>query len=387
MTIGSFSLTRAFWLTLLGVVLVLFPFFHTWPVLDGYITQFRTFNITMFAVWLMVVLSMNLLTGYSGQISLGHAAVVLVGAFTTAVLSQQFHVPMPLAIAIAGVSTGIIGGLVIGIPAVRLSGPYLAIATFALVISLPQILKIEGIKNYTHGALGIRAANFQPPGVFDRFLDKSEWLYYTTMATAVFMTFVFLNITRSRIGRAFVALRDSEIGAEQMGVNVPFYKALAFALSSFYAGIAGGLFFMVQSFVGPESLGFFDSILFLVAIVIGGLATVLGSIFGALFLTFQVEAISRLGDVFSPAKNLREVIYGGALVIVMLLFPRGFAGAVQAFQRSGPRGVWLGVRARIDSLAGLARTYASSRSPGSPRNQGGGSTRPPGPSGGGSSAG
>ncbi len=354
-------IARVFWLGLLGAVLVLFPFFHTWPGLDGYVTQYRTFNATMFAVWLLVVLSMNLLTGYSGQISLGHAAVVLVGAFTTAIFSQRFNVPLPLAIALAGLFTGVVGGVVIGIPAVRLSGPYLAIATFALVISLPQILKIEGINNYTHGALGIRIHDLQPPGFADRFLDKSEWLYYTTMATAVFMTAVFWNITHSRIGRAFVALRDSEIGAEQMGVNVPFYKALAFALSSFYAGIAGGLFFMVQAFVGPESLGFFDSILFLVAIVIGGLASVLGSVLGALFLTFQVEAITRLGDVFSQAKNLRGVIYGGALVIVMLLFPRGFAGAVQAFQSNGPRGVWRGILARLSSLTELAKSYSAPR--------------------------
>jgi branched-chain amino acid transport system permease protein len=326
------------------------------------VTSYRTFNATMFAVWLLVVLSMNMLTGYSGQISLGHAAVVLVGAFATAILSQRFNVPMPLAIALAGLFTGVVGGVVIGIPAVRLSGPYLAIATFALVISLPQILKIEGINNYTHGALGIRMRDLQPPGFVDGFLDKSQWLYYTTMSTAVFMTAVFWNITHSRIGRAFVALRDSEIGAEQMGVNVPFYKALAFALSSFYAGVAGGLYFMVQAFVGPESLGFFDSILFLVAIVIGGLASVLGSVLGALFLTFQVEAITRLGDVFEQAKNLRSVIYGAALVLTMLLFPRGFAGAVQAFQANGPRGLWQGIVDRLAALSELAKSYSAPRS-------------------------
>jgi branched-chain amino acid transport system permease protein len=335
---------RTFWLVLLGVVLVVFPFLHTWPFFDQFITQFRTFNATMFAVWLLVVLSMNLLTGYSGQISLGQAAVVLVGAFTTAILSDRFNVPMPLAIALAGIFTGVFGGLVIGIPAVRLSGPYLAIATFALVLSLPQILKIEGLNNLTHGALGIRIHALHPPGFVEGYLDQAEWLYYVTMATAVFMTIVFWNLTHSRIGRAFIALRDSEIGAEQMGVNVPVYKALAFGLSSFYAGVAGGLYFMVQAFVGPESLGFFESILFLVAVVIGGLGTVLGSVFGALFLTFQAEAIDRLGNVFSEARSLRGVIYGGALVVTMLLFPRGLAGFAQAAQAWRPAQFrsWLG---------------------------------------------
>jgi branched-chain amino acid transport system permease protein len=349
---------RTFWLVLLGVVFVVFPFLHTWPFFDQFITQFRTFNVTMFAVWLLVVLSMNLLTGYSGQISLGHAAVVLVGAFTAAILSDH-NVPMPLAIALAGVFTGVFGGLVIGIPAVRLSGPYLAIATFALVLSLPQILKIEGLNNLTHGALGIRIRELQQPGFVSGYLDKSEWLYYVTMATAVFMTIVFWNLTHSRIGRAFIALRDGEIGAEQMGVNVPLYKALAFGLSSFYAGIAGGLFFMVQGFVGPESLGFFESILFLVAVVIGGLGTVLGSVFGALFLTFQAEGIDRLGHVFAEARSLRGVIYGGALVVTMLLFPRGVAGAVHALQAGGPMGVWRGITGRVRSLAGLAWGFAA----------------------------
>ena len=354
MTSLKLPIVRTFWLALLGVVLILFPFFHNWPVFGRFVTEFRTFNATMFAVWLLVVLSMNLLTGYSGQISLGHAAVVLVGAFTTAILSNRLNIPMPLAIALAGLFTGLVGGVVIGTPAVRLSGPYLAIATFALVLSLPQILKLEGLNNWTNGALGIRIRDLQPPGFVDGYLDKAEWLYYMTMGTAVFMTVVFWNLTHSRVGRAFTALRDSEIGAEQMGVNVPLYKALAFGLSSFYAGIAGGMFFMVQAFVGPESLGFFESILFLVAIVIGGLGTVLGSVFGALFLTFQVEAIDRLGDVFPEARNLRGVIYGAALVITMLLFPRGVAGAAHALLAAGPAGLWRGVRARLESLAGQA---------------------------------
>jgi branched-chain amino acid transport system permease protein len=226
------SITTIVWLSLLGVFLAVFPFLHGWPFFGTFISEFRTFNATMFAVWLLVVLSMNLLTGYSGQISLGQAAVVLIGAYTAAVLSSQYSVPLPLAIAIAGLFTGLVGGIVIGIPAVRLSGPYLAIATFALVISLPQILKLESLTRWTNGALGIRVSELQAPGFVDGFLSDDEWLYYVTMATAVFMTILFWNLTHSRIGRAFVALRDSEIGAEQMGVNVPLYKALAFGLSS-----------------------------------------------------------------------------------------------------------------------------------------------------------
>ncbi|MEX0786133.1 MAG: branched-chain amino acid ABC transporter permease [Dehalococcoidia bacterium] len=350
---------RTLWLTLLGVVIVVFPFVHEWPFFDGFVGEFRTFNATMFGVWLLVVLSMNLLTGYSGQISLGHAAVVLIGAYSTGILSQDMNIPLALAIPIAGIFTGAVGGIVIGLPAVRLTGPYLAIATFSLIITLPQILKLNLIDGWTNGANGIGISRPQPPGFFDSFLDQAQWMYYVTMSVAILMTILFWTMTRSRFGRAFVALRDSEIGAEQMGVNVPFYKALAFAISSFYAGIAGGLFFAVQTFVSPESLGFRESILFLVAIVIGGLATVLGSVFGGLFLTFQAEVISNLPDWIDSIANfvpflgpvaeldfnkLRDVIYGSLLILTMIFFPRGLAGFIHGLVEAGPVGVWRSMR-------------------------------------------
>jgi branched-chain amino acid transport system permease protein len=197
-----------------------------------------------------------------------------------------------------------------------------------MVISLPQILKIEKFTRWTNGANGVRVNELQPPGFVD-FLDSTQWLYYTTIFSAVVMTIIFWNLTRSHVGRAMIALRESEIAAEQMGINVPLYKALAFGLSALYGGIAGGLFFQAQAFVSPESLGFIDSILFLVAIVIGGLGTILGCIIGALFLTFQAELINKLGDVVSEAERLRNVIYGGLLISTILLFPRGLARYVQ----------------------------------------------------------
>ena len=347
---------RILWLSFLGVVLIVFPFVHGWPLFDGSIpylgflaveiTEFRTFNATMFGVWFLVVMSMNLLTGSSGQISLGHAAVVLVGAYTTGILFVEFGFPLALAVIFAGVFTGIVGGVLIGFPAARLSGPYLAIATFSLIITLPQILKLNGIDSLTNGALGIGIRPVGPPGLVNDVLgavtrdavsiDGRQWIYYVTIGTAFLMAVLLWNLTGSRIGRAFVALRDSEIGAEQMGVNVPLYKALAFGISSFYAGIGGGLFFVVQTFVAPESLRFNDSILFLVAVVIGGLGSILGSVFGALFLTFQAEVISNLPDWIPWLSQVRDferlspVIYGSLLIVTILAFPRGLAGIVQS---------------------------------------------------------
>ena len=300
----------------------------------------------MFAVWLLILLGMNLLTGYSGQVSLGHAALVLISAYMTAVLSQQYEFPLWSAIVLSGAVTAVLGGVLIGLPAVRLRGPYLAIATFGLMLALPQILKLQALTRWTNGALGIQGGSTAPPGILAAVLDSRDWMYYVTVVAAVIMTVLFFNLTKSRTGRAFVALRNSEIGAEQMGVDVPRHKALAFGISSLYAGLGGGLFFAVQGFVSPDSLNFIDSIFFLVAIVIGGLGSVLGSIFAALFLTFQAEAISELSSVIPGAGDLRNVLFGAALVAAIILFPQGVAGFVQRPRIWSPGRAWTSWRGR-----------------------------------------
>ena len=330
--------SKTFGVLLLAVFMALFPFLHEWPFFNTFLGEFRTFNATMFAVWLLILLGMNLLTGYSGQISLGHAALVLVSAYMTAVLSQQYGFPLWGAIGLSAAATAVVGWVVIGIPAVRLRGPYLAIATFGLMLAFPQILKLKALTQWTQGALGIRGSAVEPPGFLGSVLDSRDWMYYVAIAAAVIMTVVFVNLTRSRIGRAFIALRDSEVGAEQMGVDVPKHKAMAFGISSLYAGIGGGLFFAVQGFVSPDSLGLIDSIFFLVAIVIGGLGSVAGSIIAALFLTFQSEAISELSKVVPGVNDLRNVLFGAALIGAIVLFPRGIAGFIQRPRVQRPKG-------------------------------------------------
>jgi branched-chain amino acid transport system permease protein len=344
---------RTLGFVLLAVLIIVFPYLNTWPFFDGFIGPFRTFQATMFAVWLLVVLGMNLLTGYSGQISLGHAALVAVGAYITAILFDQYSFPLGVAILVAGLGTGVMGGLIIGTPAVRLSGPYLAIATFALIVAMPQILKMDievagltiDLTRWTNGTRGISIGEIQPPGLVDGLVDQRQWLYYMSIFPAVLMTFLAWNLIRSRIGRAFVALRDSEVGAEQMGVNVRFYKTLAFGISSCYAGVGGGLFVMAQTIVSPGSMDVLTSINFLVAIVIGGLATILGSIFGALYLTFQGELTSNVApqlarlvpeQLVQDPQTLRGVIFGSILIITIISFPRGLAGAVHNLLRWSP---------------------------------------------------
>jgi len=364
---------RALGIALLAALLIVFPFLHTWPFFEGFIGPFRTFQAASFAYWLVMLLGMNLLTGYSGQISLGHGALVAVGAYITAILFHEYAVPLGLAILVAGLAAGVVGAVIIGIPAVRLSGPYLAIATFSLIVALPQILKMDievaglgmNLTQWTKGTRGISVGEIHAPGLVDGFVDERQWLYYMSMLTAVVMTFVSWGLIHSRIGRAFAGVRDSEIAAQQMGINVRLYKALAFGISSCYAGVGGGLFVMAQGVISPGSMDVLTSINFLIAIVIGGLATILGSIFGALYLTFQSELVSTFappitrvvpGQVVQDPETLRGVIFGSVLVITMIVFPRGLAGAVHNLLRwgSGQRGGPPGLRRSLASLRAVA---------------------------------
>ncbi|OGO07885.1 MAG: hypothetical protein A2Y61_08340, partial [Chloroflexi bacterium RBG_13_60_13] len=303
---------------LLGMILLLaalavFPYLYTWPFFGGFLDEFRTFQATRFGLWLIILLGLNLLTGYSGQISLGHAALVSVGAYVTAVLmSEGFmgqDVPIAVGVLAAGLLTGALAFL-LGIPALRLSGPYLAIATLAMIIALPQILKLESISfagrewntnvaGLTGGVQGLLLDRPRAPGSIDSLVTERQWLYYEVIVPTVIMTFMAWNITRSRIGRAFIAVRDTEIGAEHMGVNLALYKMTAFGLSGLYAGVGGGLFAYTEAFMSPDSFDVIKSITMLVSIVLGGLASITGTVVGALFMAFQNEIVDSVSGLIT----------------------------------------------------------------------------------------
>jgi branched-chain amino acid transport system permease protein len=284
-------------------------------------------------VWLIVLTGLNILTGYSGQISLGHAAFVASGAYITAILLDQTAAPVVVAILAGAIGTMALG-FAIGIPALRLTGPYLAIATLAIVVSLPQFLKWDKVSEWTKGATGIDLPSTDVPTFLglNRFMDDSQWLYYSVMVPAIIMTALAWNLMRSRIGRAFVAVRDSEIGAQQMGVNVSLYKTLAFAISALYAGVGGGLFVYTFDFVAPDSFGVFQSIEFLVVIVIGGLASTLGSVLAAIFFVYQDGVVERLAEVIGFPARLRWAFFGAGLILIMIVAPNGVAGLVKTFR-------------------------------------------------------
>ena len=300
-----------------------FPGWGPFPLQFG---SYRVFQATTIAMYAIVALGLNLLTGFNGQISLGHGAFIAVGAYTSAILMFDHGWPFWATIPVGGLATGALGFLV-GVPSLRLTGPYLAVATLALAMAMPQILyKYEGL---THGSQGINVHPPPPPAILDGVLNETQWLYFLALAIAFIMTIVAWNIVRSRLGRAFVAIRDSEIAAQAMGISVPRFKTMAFAISAFFAGICGAVYMQIIGFVSPQSFGVTQSITYLTTIVVGGLASILGSILGAAAFVLVPEINSLLEQLHLPATDQAPgLIYGASLILVMIFMPFGLAGSM-----------------------------------------------------------
>ncbi|GAC1506355.1 MAG: branched-chain amino acid ABC transporter permease [Candidatus Dormibacteraceae bacterium] len=286
--------------------------------------QFFTFEFAKVAIFICALLGLNLLTGYSGQISLGNGAFMAVGGYTTAILVHTTGVPywatIPPAAIIAGVA-----GLLIGIPALRLSGVYLALATFALALSVPPVL--SHFDTFTGGHQGIVMPAVTPPFGLD--LSQEQWLYYLCMGIALLLFAFAWGIVRSRTGRAFMAIRDSETAATASGISLGYYKTLAFGLSAAYAGVGGSLLAIVTSFVNPDSFGLSLSLALLVGVVIGGLGMDFGAVVGSLFvvwLPYFAEKASgmQIGGLSFAGKP--DIFYGALLILIMFFAPNGAAG-------------------------------------------------------------
>jgi branched-chain amino acid transport system permease protein len=338
-------------------VVLLFLAVAPWVLED-----FRLFQLSRVAVFAIVAMGLNMLTGYNGQISLGHGAFMLLGAYATAILmddEQQLGFvdssPWPFwaCIIVSGVVGGALGFL-LGFPALRLSGPYLAIATLALIISAPSILR--KYDNITGGSEGLFIDQPPPPPGLEEppraegewyQLNNDEWIYLLFLLIAVVMMVIAWSIVRGPLGRAFVAVRDSETAAAAMGINVARVKVTAFTISAFYAGVAGALFALQNEVVTPESIRVEESINFLTAIVIGGLASILGSVLGALLLvalTTAPEFVAKLPFLSEDfVKQSGGAIQGVLVILVVLLMPYGAAGAFHRLMGSTPAGIWHGL--------------------------------------------
>jgi branched-chain amino acid transport system permease protein len=319
------------WLWVLGLMVLAF-------LLPMVISDFRVFQVTLALVYAIALLGLNMLTGYNGQISLGHGAFYALGAYIAAIMMDHFGMPYYVTLVPAGLLCLAVGFL-FGLPALRLEGLELAVATLALAVAAPQFLKYDAFEEWTGGVQGIILDKPEVP--FGLSINQDQWLYYFTLIVTFIMFVAAWNLLRGRTGRAIVAIRDHHISAETMGVNTALYKSLTFGVSAFYTGVAGALGAIVIQFVAPDSFQLFLSITFLVGIVVGGLASISGAIYGGLFILF-VPNIAQ--DISAAAP---WAIYGIFLLAFMYIMPTGVAGFVRIF------GAWL-ARARQDPAAAIA---------------------------------
>ncbi|HSE93398.1 MAG TPA: branched-chain amino acid ABC transporter permease [Methylomirabilota bacterium] len=287
-------------------------------VLPFTVSGYRIFQFTQVGIYAIALLGLNILTGYNGQISLGHGAFYAVGAYTAAIMIDRWSVPYGWTVPAAGVLC-FVAGFLFGIPALRLEGLYLALATFALALAVPQILKY--FEHWTGGSQGIVLS--KPEAPFGLPLSADQWLYFITLAWLVVLFVLAANLLKGRTGRAIVAIRDHPIAAEAMGVNSALYKSLTFGVSAAYTGVAGALSGLAIAFVAPDAFNVFLSITFLVGVVVGGLASISGAIWGALFTQFVPNWAQDI------SKAAPWAIYGVFLIVFMYVMPHGISGTVR----------------------------------------------------------
>jgi branched-chain amino acid transport system permease protein len=280
-------------------------------------TSFVTFQLTLVMIYGLAILGLNLLTGFNGQFSLGHSAFYGIGAYTAAILMDQADLAYYWTLPCSGMLCFVVGFL-FGLPALRLQGLYLALATFALATAMPQILKFHPLEPLTGGVQGIAILKPDPPAGVP--LSADQWLYYFTLAVLLVMLAGAANLVKSRTGRAIMAIRDHPLAAAAMGINTALYKTLTFGVSALYTGVAGALGAIAVQFVAPDSFTFLLSVSLLVGLVIGGVASIPGSLVGGLFVLF----VPNIAE--SVSRGLAGAVYGIILLLVIYVMPAGAAG-------------------------------------------------------------
>ncbi len=310
--------TSRFWLGVLLVCLALFPF-----MAGEYLLYMA--NITGIAV--VAALGLNILTGATGQISLGHAAFVGIGAYTSAVLTNRFGMPLLLCLPLAGLASAFFGVLV-GAPSMRMKGLYLCITTLAA-----QVIFEFFFVHWESLTGGIRGLNVASPSIFGFDVGSEFGFYWVTLVVVIIAATMSRNIFRTRVGRAFIAIRDRDISAELMGINLFRYKLYAFAVSSFLAGVAGCLWVNHLKSITPEHFPLHESIRYLAMIIVGGLGNILGAIYGAIFMTLIPEVLSALLKFFEGffpqamayLYPLQTIVFGFLIVLFLVFEPHGLA--------------------------------------------------------------
>ena len=325
--------------TILAWSIVLLIFLFTLPI---YLPSYNIYLLNIIMVNIILAVGLNILVGYTGQISLGHAGFFAIGAYGTSLIVMHLHFPFLAAILIAALIAAFFG-FIIGLPALRLEGPYLAIATLGFGLTITHII---GRWDVFGGRMGITA----PP--LDLGIPRSSWswviegdvkIYYLILVITILLVIGARNLMKTRVGRAFMAIRDDDIAAEVMGVNLTIYKTMSFAVSAFYAGVAGGIYGFVVGFFDPFTFNLILSILFLVMVVVGGLGSIMGAIMGAILITYlqydllkNVEnlpwlggllvAISRQWFTVIGLANFSSIALGLIMIAIVIFEPLGMFG-------------------------------------------------------------
>ncbi|HVB16760.1 MAG TPA: branched-chain amino acid ABC transporter permease [Stellaceae bacterium] len=304
---GSLS-TRHLVLAGAIAVAVVLPF-----VFQGFVI----FQFTLVMIYGLAILGLNLLTGFNGQFSVGHGAFYGLGAYVTAILMHRYGMPYYWTLLPAGGVCFVVGFL-FGLPALRLQGLYLALVTFAAAVALPQLLKFHPLEGWTGGVQGIVVDQPDAPAFLP--IDSDQWLYYFTLLVILIMFAGAASLVKSRTGRAIMAIRDHPIAATAMGINGPLYKTLIFGVSALYTGVAGALGALAVQFVAPDSFSLFLSISFLVGLILGGMGSLPGCLFGGLFVLYVPNIAAEV------SRGLAGAIYGLIMLLVIFVMPSGAAG-------------------------------------------------------------
>lgn len=294
-------------------LVILISFLSIYPFLVNQSSYYMTVLVMIF-VYAISAVALDLLVGYGGQISIGHAGFLIIGAYTVAILSSKFSLSIILTIPLAGLIAGIIG-FIIGLPAVKLSGQFLAVVTLGFGLSIPQLALNWDTLTGGYSGLAVYRPNL---------IANNLTFYYVVLAITIFIMWTIYNILQGRFGRVFIAIRESDVAAQSTGVHLAFYKALMFSVSAFFTGLAGGIYAYWIGFVSPNDFTIMTSFLLLGMIVVGGLASMPGAIVGTVIFTV-------LPEVTSSFVGLTNIIIGAAIVLMIMFRPKGIVSGLPKF--------------------------------------------------------
>jgi branched-chain amino acid transport system permease protein len=323
----GFSAKKQWVLPAIGLsILLLFPF-----TLSSY-TKYILFLVNMTAIGVIGASGLNILTGYTGLISMGQAAFMGVGAYTVAILSTRVGLPFWINLPAAGIVTTIVG-IIAGTPSLRLKGFYLAMATLAAQFLLEYLFK-----NWEGLTLGVQGIFITPPQIFGLHMSDDRVFYFIVVPLAILCVIGSRNLFRTNVGRSFIAIRDRDIAASLIGINVLKYKLYSFAISSFFAGVAGGLWAYYMTIINPEAFQLTTSIDYIAMIIVGGMGTVLGPVFGSIFVVLLPEAIQRTMEILQPILHIdytfvafKQIVFGFFISVFLIFEPKGLTEIVRRF--------------------------------------------------------